>query len=78
MDGEWIVGGQEWTQENQIDVSELNAKAEAALGILFREGFKTQSETFVKSVGRTRGGVVASGTAGLQNRRKPPVVESRV
>ena len=65
-------------QENQIDVSELNAKAEAALGILFREGFKTQSETFVKSVGRTRGGGVAGGTAGLQGGRKPTVVESRV
>lgn len=24
---------------NQLDISELNAKAETALGILFREGF---------------------------------------
>ena len=61
------MGGREWTQENQLDISDLNAKAEAALGILFREGLKTQSGTFVKSTGRTRGGVAAGGTAGLQS-----------
>ena len=46
-------------QENQLDISGLNAKAETALGILFREGFKTKSETFTKSMGRT--GVVVVG-----------------